>query len=126
MKTRKTFLAFSLALILLLPAMTAPAQAKDLDEILYYEIDVDVNDDATLTMTYYISWKVLDSSTDPLTWVQIGIPNSHCIKLTGLSDAVKNIRYSSSGGSYARIDLDRAYYEGALRPAGLTTSGWTI
>ncbi len=33
-----------------------------------------------LDITYDIEWKVLDSTTEgPLTWVQIGTPNSNLI-----------------------------------------------
>ncbi|MBR6231286.1 MAG: hypothetical protein IKR00_05050 [Lachnospiraceae bacterium] len=37
--------------------------AADLDEIVNYEITVEPNEDATLTMTYHIDWKVLDSDS---------------------------------------------------------------
>ncbi len=73
---------------------------------------MDVTDDAMLRMVYHIDWKVLDSSSDPLTWVLIGIPNSRYASMRGLSGAVKEIGYSSSGGSSVRIDLDHPYYEG--------------
>ena len=98
-----------------LAASPAWAASGDLDEIVDYRIKVDVNDDATLTMVYHIDWKVLDSTSDgPLTWVRIGIPNKHYTVMEGLSSTVKSIRYDSSGGSYARIDLDRAYYAGEV------------
>ena len=87
--------------------------AEDLDEILSYIISVDVNDDATLNMSYRIRWKVLDSTTDgPLTWVKIGIPNQHISNIKAESDCIKKIVYSGSGGSYVRIDLDRKYRAG--------------
>ena len=101
----------TLALALALPLSSAWAASGDLDEIVDYEIKVDVNDDATTTMTYHVDWKVLDSTSDgPLTWVKIGIPNKHYLSMEALSDTIDSIKYDSSGGSYARIDLDRAYY----------------
>lgn len=104
-----------LCLLLLLPALTLGAQAKDLDEILCFEVTVDVNDDATLNMLYHIEWMVLDSTSEgPLTWVKIGIPNSRYISMKAMSRAVKRIEYSSDGGSYARIDLDREYRKGEV------------
>ena len=104
----------ALVLALALPLSSAWA-AGDLDEIENYEITVDVNDDATLNMTYHIDWKVLDSTSEgPLTWVRIGIPNKHYIAMEGTSDTIKRISYDSSGGSYARIELDRAYYAGEV------------
>lgn len=106
---------FALAFALALPVSTAWAAPGDLDEIVDYAITVDVNDDATLNMEYHIEWKVLDSTSEgPLTWVQIGIPNNHCRSFVGLSDTVKDISYSTAGGSYARIDLDRAYHAGEV------------
>ncbi|MBR5361380.1 MAG: hypothetical protein IK123_10865, partial [Lachnospiraceae bacterium] len=89
--------------------------AKALDEILDYEIKADVNDDATVTLTYHIEWKVLDSHSEgPLSWVKVGVPNHHCSDITALTDNIDKIRYTSTDGSYVRIDLDKEYYEGAV------------
>ena len=89
----------------------------DLDEIVNYEITVDVNDNATLTMLYHIDWKVLDSTSDgPLSWVLIGIPNDHYVSVKAKSDCIKKIKYSSSNGSNVRIDLDRNYKAGEVVP----------
>lgn len=83
----------------------------DTDEILNYTITVDVNDDATLNLNYHIDWKVLDSGSGigPLTWMNIGIPNSHVVSAVGKSDTVERISLS---GNYAEVYLDREYYEG--------------
>ncbi|MBR3157821.1 MAG: hypothetical protein IKF14_01835 [Atopobiaceae bacterium] len=111
---RKKLAAALLVLVLALVAPLSTAWAAgDLDEIVDYNISVTANSDATLSMTYHIEWKVLDSTSEgPLTWVRVGIPNEHYNKLEGLSRTVKSIRYDSSGGDYARIDLDKAYYAG--------------
>ena len=112
MKIRKIVSLLALSLFLILPLLSLPAQAAELDEILLYEITVDVNDDATLRMRYHIDWKVLDSTSEgPLSWVEIGVPNSHILSADGLSSAVKKIRES---GSCVRIDLDRDYYAGEV------------
>lgn len=104
-------LCFALAL----PMLTPSAKAADLDEILRYEITVDVNDDATLRMRYHVDWKVLDSTSEgPLSWAKIGIPNSHYISMTALSPAVRKLSYLSDGGSYVRVDLDRDYHAGEV------------
>ncbi len=88
------------------------AAAGDLDEILLYDITVDVNEDATLTMKYHIDWKVLDSDSDgPLSWVTVGIPNSHYISYKALTDTIKDISYSSSKGSSLKITFDKNYYK---------------
>lgn len=85
------------------------------DEILNYDIMVEVNDDATLDIYYYISWKVLDSDAlGPLEWVQVGIPNRHTVYCQALSSSISSIRTTSSGGYYVRVDLDRKYYEGEV------------
>lgn len=105
----------ALVLSLALPLSSAWAASKDLDEIIDYQVKVDVNEDATLTMKYHIEWKVLDSTTDgPLTWVLIGIPNKHYVSMEGKSPAVKSIKYRASDGSHVRIDLDRAYEAGEV------------
>ena len=112
---KKRFIILALVLVLMLavaPALTPGAQAKDLDEILDYEITAEVNDDATVTLSYHIDWMVLDSTSEgPLSWVQIGIPNSHCLSCRGTSSAAAEIT-APYGGSYARIDLDRDYEAG--------------
>ena len=72
----KKTVVFLLLLTLLLLPMAASA-AGDLDEILNYTVTAEVNEDATVTLTYHVEWKVLDSSSEgPLSWVTIGIPNS--------------------------------------------------
>ena len=49
-------------------AMTAKA-ADATDEIEHFLITVDVQEDASLLMTYHIDWKVLDDvEYGPLTW----------------------------------------------------------
>ena len=111
MKPRLITALLALVVLAIAPLSHTWAASNDLDEIVAYDITVDVNDDATLNMAYHLEWKVLDSSTDgPLTWVRVGIPNKHYLSMTGRSDTIKDISYDSSGGSYARIDLDRAYY----------------
>ena len=83
------------------------------DEITDYEITVDVYDDATLYIKYDISWLVLDSDDlGPVSWVQVGIPNSHNIFIQSLSDNIDSISVKNSGGNYAVIYFDRDYYEG--------------
>lgn len=92
--------------------IAAPVFAKATDEILDYEITVDVNEDATLNLYYHIDWEVLDSGdVGPLTWMNIGVPNSHVVSSMALSDSIDDITIS---GNYAKVYLDRAYYEGEI------------
>ena len=101
-----------LALLSLLFALSVSAQAADLDEILNYEITVDVNQDGTLRMVYHIDWKVLDSDSEgPLSWVTVGIPNKHYVSYRSLSPTIRTIVYESSNGGSLRIDFDRKYYK---------------
>lgn len=54
--------AAALLLILMLvisPAFTMPAYAAPTDEIEQFIISVDVQEDASLLMTYHIDWKVI-------------------------------------------------------------------
>ncbi|MBR6451616.1 MAG: hypothetical protein IKS87_02830 [Lachnospiraceae bacterium] len=110
MKRLPSKILFTLIFAVLLLAFAHPVHAAPLDEILDYEINATVNENATVTLTYHIEWKVLDSTSEgPLSWVKVGIPNSHYSDVTGLTDNIKSIKYSSSGGSYLRIDFDREY-----------------
>ena len=110
MKRLSRFIVFAMLIALLIPVFGMRAEAADLDRILDYEISVNVNQDGTLDLVYHIEWKVLDSTSEgPLTWVKVGIPNKHYVSMKGLTSTVKSIKYLSDGGSYVRIDLDRAY-----------------
>ena len=86
--------------------------ATDLDEIEEYIVTVDPRmTDGTLDITYDITWKVLDSTTEgPLTWVQIGTPNSSFDTATALTENITSI--SKYNGSYVKIEFDREYYAG--------------
>ena len=72
-------LFFISVLLMMAGAVTVNTYAAGpLDEIVDYEIDATVNDDATVTLVYHIEWKVLDSDSEgPLSWVRVGIPNRH-------------------------------------------------
>ncbi len=107
---RNKITVFILGLLAGILMFATPVMA-DTDEILNYTITVDVNDDATLNLNYHIDWKVLDSGSGigPLTWMKIGIPNSHVISTKGLSSTVDHINRS---GNYVEVYLDRKYYEG--------------
>ena len=89
-------------------AMSARA-AGPTDEIEHFIITVDVQEDASLLMTYHIDWKVLDDETyGPLEWVDIGLPNSHHSEVTARSSSISRIE---DKGSSLAVYLDRDYYE---------------
>lgn len=86
--------------------------ATPLDEIQDYTITVNMRPDGTMDIKYHVEWKVLDDSSEgPLEWVKIGNPNKHVDQITALSDNIKSIKYISDGGSFIRIDFDRAYHK---------------
>ena len=116
-KTRYLFpfcILSAMVFVFILP-FAEKVQAAPMDEILNYEIDAVVNEDATVTLTYSVEWQVLDSDSEgPLSWVKVGIPNSHCSEFTPLTENIDSVRYYSDHGSYARVDLDDEYYEGEV------------
>ena len=109
---RSKITGFFISLLVGIMMFAVPVMA-DTDEIKRYTIFVNVNDDATLDLHYHIEWKVLDSSGDlgPVTWLKIGVPNSHVIRTEGMSDSVDHIKQS---GNYVEVYLDRPYYEDEL------------
>lgn len=111
-KIIKTSIVALTAFILVFLLNVNDTYAAILDEILDYQITCDVNQDATVTIQYDVSWKVLDDSSEgPLEWVQIGLPNNHVNSLVGNTDNIDSIEIKNSGGTYAVIYFDRAYYE---------------
>lgn len=110
MKKRLGKIIATLAALMVVFAI--PVYAKATDEILDYEIAVQVNEDATLNLYYHIDWKVLDSGdVGPLTWMNIGLPNKHVVSSEALSDTISKLDVS---GEYAKVYLDRSYYEGEV------------
>ena len=109
---KKIFIRIVLLFLLVLFSFTIKTYGANLDEIVDYQIKVDPRmNDATLDITYTITWKVLDSTTEgPLTWVKIGTPNNNFDSLKAISNNIKSI--SPISGSYVKITFDRAYYAG--------------
>lgn len=102
-------LLFSIFILLL---MGTKSNATELDRIQNYIVTVDPRmNDGTLDITYEITWKVLDSTTEgPLEWVKIGTPNSNFDTPTALTKNIKSI--SKYSGSNVKIVFDKKYYEG--------------
>ena len=76
-----------LAVLLLFVAAALPAHADDgdMDEITHYTVTVDTRADGSADITYELDWNVIGGSLDePLTWVRIGLPNSHNDSLVNL------------------------------------------
>ena len=86
-----------------------------LDHILSYDVWISTNNDATLNCEYQIKWKVLDSSSEGVTWVKIGVPNKFCTNVVSLSNDIKTINYRAiDGGTYVRCDLVKEYMAGEI------------
>ena len=113
--SRKRLVLFLTAVLLVLGlcffsplTMTVRADSPT-DEIEHFLITVDVQDDASLQMTYHIDWKVLDDEEyGPLEWVDIGLPNANHSEVTALGDSIDHIE---DKGSSLAIYLDRSYYK---------------
>ncbi len=107
-KLTKILVAVVLAAVLMCSSVSVFADSPT-DEILNYEITIDVNEDATLNMHYHLEWKVLESDgIGPVSWVTVGIPNSHYIDYIAASDNIESISYGSGD---LRIDFNKEYYE---------------
>ena len=110
---KRKFFSLALALVLCLALLCAPALADDpTDEILNYEITASVNDDGSVNLDYHLDWKVLRDDIGALEWVTVGIPNGDYADISAMSDTISAIGYEGSGGSYVRVDFDRAYRAG--------------
>ena len=102
------------ALLVLAPALIfflSPVRAKaaPTDEIKDFTITVDVNEDASLQMTYHLEWTVLDDSIGALDWISLGVPNNYHENITSHSNTIDHI---IDNGSSLAIYLDRSYGEG--------------
>ncbi|MBO4420848.1 MAG: hypothetical protein J5783_03385 [Lachnospiraceae bacterium] len=92
---------------------TEKTYAKDLDVIHEYDITADFTTSGKVRLRYRLDWEVLDHKTEgPLTWIKVGIPNSHVSDIKGLSDNIRIIGYYNENGYFIRVDLDRAYKKG--------------
>ena len=114
MNKKKVFgILIIIALIFVIWFLAEQATNKDIDRIQSYNITVSPLDDGSLNLLYDITWEVLDSEKEgPLTWVQIGIPNSNINSLKGLSDNIKSIeKYNST---YVKIEFKDSYKSGDL------------
>jgi hypothetical protein len=108
---------FILALIFCSAAPIKAIADGSLDEIENYKITVAMEKDGTMDITYHIDWKVLDDTSEgPLSWVKIGIPNQYADNIKALSSSIRNIYYTSDGGDYVRLDLDRNYEANEIVP----------
>lgn len=111
MKVKK-FLIILILMIAGILFFNNKSYAADLDEIKNYVVTVEPRmNDGSLDITYEITWKVLDSTTEgPLQWVKIGTANSKFDTLQAMTSNIKSI--SQYSDSYVKIVFDRSYYAG--------------
>lgn len=111
MKKKHVFFAILFVAITML-IISPKCLATDLDEIEDYNVVVEPRmNDGSLDITYEITWKVLDSSTEgPLEWVQIGTPNSDFDNPTALSKNIRSIK--PYNGPFVKIIFNKKYYAG--------------
>lgn len=110
---KKKYILFILMFIFfIILAINTKSYATDLDRIVNYNVTVEPRmNDGTLDITYEITWKVLDSTTEgPLEWVQIGTPNENFDNITALSTNIKSI--AKYNGPYVKIVFNKKYYAG--------------
>lgn len=110
---RKTLLALMMIMLVLIFPVKAFAAEAPLDEIQNFTIQIDMRNDGTMDIKYYVEWKVLDDSSEgPLEWVKIGIPNKNVDEIKSLTDNIDKIEYNKQDGkTYVYIYFDRKYYE---------------
>lgn len=119
-----------LAVLLLFVAAALPAHADDgdMDEITHYTVTVDTRADGSADITYELDWNVIGGSLDePLTWVRIGLPNSHNDSLVNLTpDTVLNVSSVDDGGSFARLILSTPTSRRILPPPSAHRAAYTL
>ena len=104
------------SVLLAVPASAAEvdapyAESGDMDYIRNYTVTVDPRSDGSADITYDIDWQVIDGdSSDYLSWVKIGLPNSYAEDLTPLTDTIAELQYTDDGGSYAKVVFAHRYY----------------
>lgn len=119
MKKRTIIVAVAVIVICILSCIsiksnTAYAKTSHpLDEIQDYTIKVNPTPDGTLDITYNITWKVLDSTSEgPLTWVKIGAPNKNFEIYEDYSSNIKKISMLREGNDiFVRVDFNKVYEE---------------
>lgn len=115
MKKKTILIITSAAALLLLLVFAIPATSGNApeDEIKSYVVTVDMRQDGSMDIKYHLEWTVLDDTKNgALTWVQIGVPNSHADEIRRISDNIAAVSNLSGDGSMVRVDFDRAYFAG--------------
>lgn len=108
---KKSVFAILIIIALIFVIWYLASSKSAIDKIQDYTITVTPQDDGTLNILYDITWEVLDSTSEgPLTWVQIGIPNSSVDSISALTNNIKTIEQYNS--TYVRIDFRESYQAG--------------
>lgn len=89
-------------------------EEKPIDAIEKYDITVTPRSDGSLDIKYDVVWRAI-SGSEPLSWVDIGIPNSDAALYTAsVSDTVESAEVveTGGGGSYVRLYFNEEYKGG--------------
>lgn len=110
----KKILIFILVIAVSLLSISRVSALVEYDLINEYDISIVPNDNATLNMSYHIKWTVLEDENgkEPLTWVKIGVPNSHVKNIKALSSNISSCSYYDDDGAFIRVDFKKSYYKG--------------
>lgn len=113
MERKKKWILAALALVAVIGILVAYNWwcSRPLDRIQNYQVDVAAQPDGTLNIIYHLRWEVLDSNREgPLSWVKLGMGNEdfEALDCGGAADDVV------PSGSYAKVYLDKNYYEGEV------------
>lgn len=114
MKKKIAALLFALLLIAVLPAKASFA-SEPTDAIRNYQVNVTVNDNATLNLTYNFDWEVLESDgIGPVSWVTVGLPNDNYSEIAAISENISYINPIYGSDSALEIHFNKDYYEGEV------------
>lgn len=113
MKRKRKWILAALALVAVVGSLIAYNWwcSRPLDRIQDYQVDVAVQQDGTMNIVYHLRWEVLDSDREgALSWVKLGMGNEdfEVLDCGGAAD------YVVPSGSYAKVYLDKYYYEGEV------------
>lgn len=83
------------------------------DVIKEYKVTVEPREDGKLNIEYYFVWQALDP-TEPLTWVEIGMPNrNYSVDEASLTDNIsRHLRVVDGDYVALRLDFTRPYQGG--------------
>lgn len=105
-------LALLVALQVFLLIVAVVYEPEPQDRIEEYSVYVTPLDDGSLNVEYRFKWKALDED-EPLSWVEIGMPNENFVLISHSDNVMKLANDSGDGYCYAVVDFYNSYVGGA-------------